>query len=340
MPQSDRRLMAYSAAGIFAGATFLGLFESLIGGGETTSVVPGILALVLAVLTVAFGPRLPREGLLVLGPLGAAIIAFALATTRGYGDGALLYAWPVVWTACFFGTRGTAFVVVWIGLVHGLALIALPPGMGNVDRWLDVVVSVAVVACVVRLLAARNERLVSALTAEARVDALTGLLNRRGFDERFAAELARAERDGDPVGIVALDLDRFKCINDLHGHEIGDRVLAWLGSVLTEAVRGVDLAARIGGEEFVIVLARSDLDATAAVAERVRRAVAEPDVRGRRRFGVAGELAVSISAGVVASHAPLDGDRLLDEADRALYAAKRDGRNRVVVAGAELVGAP
>ncbi len=101
----------------------------------------------------------------------------AISSTTGYTDAAVLYMWPAVWTAFFFGTWGTVFIIGWVGAVHGLALIALPPEMSNVDRWIDVVVAVLVVACVVRTLAARNERLVANLQAEARVDPLTGLLN-------------------------------------------------------------------------------------------------------------------------------------------------------------------
>jgi len=338
--RDDRRLMSYSAAGIYGGATFLGLVEGVVPGGPTTSPVPGVVALAMVVLSIALAPRLPRAPLVLLGFFGAAVIAFALATTRGYGDGALLYAWPVLWTAWFFGNRATALLVAWIGLVHGLAILAMPAAQANADRWIDVVVSVAVVACVVRLLVARNDRLVGRLNVEARVDPLTGLLNRRGFDERLAVELARAERGGDPIGIVAFDLDHFKDVNDRHGHDVGDRVLTWLGAVLTEHLRGVDLAARVGGEEFVIVLVRSDAAASAAIAERVRRAVAEPELAARGRFGVDPRLAVTISAGVSSGVPPMHAQRLLDRADQALYAAKRGGRDRVVVDGAPSPGVP
>jgi len=330
----DRRLISYSAAGISGGAAFLGVVEGLIPGGQTTSIAPGIGALVMIGVSVLLGPRVPRPWLLVLGFLGAALIALALATTRAYGDGALLYAWPVLWTAGFFGNRATVLVVLWIGLVHGLALIALPDGQASVDRWLDVVVSISVIAAVVRMLAARNARLVARLSTEARIDPLTGLLNRRGFDERLRVELARAERDATPLGVVAFDLDHFKRVNDVHGHETGDRVLSWRGAVLTEHVRGVDLAARIGGEEFAIVLVRSDAAEAAEVADRVRRAIATPDLVARGRFGIAQGLALTISAGVVGTSAPFDGPRLMEDADRALYAAKRGGRDRVVVAPA------
>ena len=89
------------------------------------------------------------------------------------------------------------------------------------------------------------------------------------------AEVSRAARDGAPLGAVAFDLDHFKRVNDEHGHEIGDRVLSWFGALLTEQARGVDVAARVGGEEFVVLLPGADADAARTFAERVRLAVCE-----------------------------------------------------------------
>ena len=146
--------------------------------------------------------------------------------------------------------------------------------MGNVDRWVDVTVSVAVVGAVVRALSERSDRLVARLVAEARADTLTGLLNRRGFEERLAAEVARATRERTSLALVSLDLDHFKRVNDEQGHEAGDRALAMVGAVIADHVRGADLAARWGGEEFVVVLPGADAPAARAFAERVRAAVA------------------------------------------------------------------
>ena len=237
--------------------------------------------------------------------------------------------WPAVWMAFFFGNWGTAFIVGWIGAVHGAVLLSLPAEQSNIDRWVDVVVAVLVVALVVRSLAARNERLVARLEDEARVDPLTGLLNRRGLEERMEAELSRAAREGAPLGAVAFDLDHFKRVNDEHGHEIGDRVLVWLGVLLKEEARGVDVAARVGGEEFVVLLPRADEEAGWVFAERVRRAVeAGGQASGRGRSGLSEALELTVSAGVASANPPVDGHALLAEADQALYAAKRRGRNR------------
>jgi diguanylate cyclase (GGDEF)-like protein len=333
MTQDDpRQTMALSAAAIFTGAAFVSLFESALPGGEEFSILPGIAALTLSAVTLLAGPRLPRTLLGLLGPLGAALIGYALATTPGYTDAAVLYMWPALWMAFFFGTRGTLSIVAWIGVVHGAVLLSLPPETRDLDRWIDVVVAVLVVALVVRALAARNERLLARLTAEARVDPLTSLLNRRGLEERMEEEVSRASRDRGSLGVAVFDLDHFKHVNDEHGHEIGDRVLAWFGSLLAEQVRGVDVAARVGGEEFLVLLPRADASAAYAIAERVRGAVQTTGSQSSRlRYGVPSTLRLTISAGVSSGAAPTDVRGLIEAADRAMYSAKRTGRDRTVV---------
>jgi diguanylate cyclase (GGDEF)-like protein len=230
--------------------------------------------------------------------------------------------WPAVWTAYFFGTRGAVFIVAWIGVVHGVALLTMPPEQASVERWMDVEVAVALVVVVVRALAIRQERLIAQLAQEARVDPLTGLLNRRGFDERLALELARAARDRTWLTVVRFDIDRFKQVNDSYGHDTGDQVLAWLGGAVSEHIRGVDAAARVGGDELVVVLPRADAQAGQSLAERIRALVADGGPDG---------IAVSVSAGVASALAPQSSREILEEADRALYRAKATGRDRIVV---------
>src|SRR5262245_42197842 len=128
--RTDRRLMAYSAAGIYGGAAFLGVFEQLIPGGPQAALAPGLAAVVIAVVLGAAGPRLPRIVFPVLGPMGVVLIGVALATSPGPGDGAVLYMWPVLWMAFFFGRRGAIAVVGCIGVCHALVLMSLPGSEG------------------------------------------------------------------------------------------------------------------------------------------------------------------------------------------------------------------
>jgi diguanylate cyclase (GGDEF)-like protein len=314
--------MAYSAAGMYGGAAFVGTVEGLLPGGERFSPVPSLIALVVVTGLVLWGRRLPMPALAALGPIGAALIGVAIATTNGHGDGAALYAWPVLWQSYFFGRRGTVMIIAWVGIVHALALLSLPPGTGYVDRWLDVMVSVTVVGGVIDLLSARNDRLLDRLAGEARIDGLTGLLNRRGFIEAAKKELAQARRSGTPLGFVSFDIDHFKAINDEFGHDTGDRVLARLGQIFPEQTREGDLVGRMGGEEFVALLVDSGVDQALEYAERMRAAFA---------VEAPGLPLATLSAGVTAAAGAVELQPHLQLADAALYAAKRAGRNQAVV---------
>jgi len=315
--------MVLTASLMFGGATLVELVESLVPGGQTFSLAPGFGALAFVGLLVFFGSRLPTWVLGALGPIGVAMIAYALETTKGAGDGAVLYMWPVLWQAHFFGRRGTALIVLSVGVAHGIALLAMPAGSANLDRWIDVMSSVTVVGVVVELLSARSHSLLQAISAEARVDELTGLLNRRGFDERAGLAMARSHRETTPLGVAAFDLDHFKHVNDEFGHKAGDRVLSRFADCLRAELRPTDVAARVGGEEFVVLLPGADLDETCAFTERVRQTL-----RSEAQEQVLPQ--VTVSAGATASAAPDDMEDLLKRADVALYAAKARGRNRTV----------
>jgi hypothetical protein len=162
-------------------------------------------------------------------------------TTPGPSDAAVTYALPVLWTTLFFGRRGAIVVVGCVGLAQAIALLALPSWSAYPGRWVDVMVTVTGAALVVELLGRRNQALMRRLAGEARTDALTGLLNRRGFDERAATALAHAGRDATPIALVAFDIDHFKSVNDKWGHAAGDQVLARLGELLKAHARDVDV---------------------------------------------------------------------------------------------------
>jgi diguanylate cyclase (GGDEF)-like protein len=160
-------------------------------------------------------------------------------------------------------------------------------------------------------------------------DELTGLLNRRRFDSLLAEEAERARRFERPLSLVLVDLDHFKKINDEHGHPAGDGVLRALAGVLRAGARSIDRVARIGGEEFALLLMETPHDAALATAQRLVESVRS----ARLAVPDAGDLAITISAGVatIPTHA-IDGIALVRLADQALYAAKRAGRDRVASA--------
>ena len=160
-------------------------------------------------------------------------------------------------------------------------------------------------------------------------DALTGLLNRRAFDTLLTGEIDRARRLGHPLTLVLLDLDHFKTINDTHGHPAGDAVLAASAQLLESEVRSIDRVARIGGEEFAVLLMETAEGDGLAVAQRLVEAMRSRPVTVAD--GVT--LAVTVSAGVAALSAQGGAEAgLTASADKALYAAKRGGRDRAVLA--------
>jgi two-component system, cell cycle response regulator len=172
-------------------------------------------------------------------------------------------------------------------------------------------------------LSARSETLEHA----ALTDALTGMQNRRYFDDALKEYLEEFRRIEKPIGLIVLDLDHFKTVNDTHGHDVGDEVLRQVSGCLKNFTRYHDIAARIGGEEFAVVAPNMDLEGLNKFAERIRRAVAELVIQsGNVRLKVTTSIGVAAWDGIEAP------DNFYRRADRMLYQAKRQGRNRVCAA--------
>ncbi|MDQ8045277.1 MAG: diguanylate cyclase [Solirubrobacteraceae bacterium] len=260
--------------------------------------------------------------LLLLG-----IIAF------GYGPAyiALFYfAWPAL-TSSHFGSardyaRTMAEIVVGLPIALAVSDVAVP-----VLAYGGVLAASGVSSLVVRAIVVQALQLFDELEYIASRDALTGLLNRRAATTALQEAVARAHRQNTDLSIVTFDIDHFKRINDSLGHPAGDAALCRFAEVLTNSCSGTDVAARLGGEEFLVVLLRSDESGARAFAERFSEAL---------DFTTANDPApLSVSAGVVAlDDVHPDADSLLVAADRALYAAKRSGRHRVIAASDAGVG--
>jgi len=173
-------------------------------------------------------------------------------------------------------------------------------------------------------IAINNSKAYSSALREAIHDDLTGLHNRKYFNERLLDEVDRAKRYGSKISLLICDIDHFKNINDSYGHPVGDEVLKWIGTIFRNKLRKTDTVARYGGEEFAIILLDTEKDKAFEIAENLRHTIAESFFPGD------GDIHVNISIGI--SSFGVDANTfegLLNTADRALYQAKSQGRNKV-----------
>ena len=286
----------------------------------------GTSAMASAVVMFLFAARLPDRLMSCVLVFGTLLVTFGVIGTR---DTTAVYALFYVWVgfeAFFFLPRRHAVAhMVFVAVAYAAALsVAGGPAPDAAARWLMTLGTVVIVGVLAGALHDRAERLIDRLADAARTDALTGLLNRRGFQERIETELARAQRSGRPVTVVVGDLDHFKSINDRFGHQVGDQTLQRFGAVAGTVKRRIDDLARIGGEEFALVLPDTDEHGGFLVAERLRRAV--------RDDGLTDDAPVTVSFGVASCprHAA-SSEGLLHCADQALYLAKQLGRDRSVM---------
>ena len=163
---------------------------------------------------------------------------------------------------------------------------------------------------------------------ESLTDALTGIANRKCFDNRLLDSISRAEETDQPLSLLMVDIDHFKRFNDTYGHQMGDQVLKLIGAILKQAVRGRDTPARYGGEEFAVILPKTALQEAITLADQIRRTVAKRRVT---RKSTGEKLCqITLSLGVAQYRHGEQAVELLLRADEALYAAKRGGRNRVI----------
>lgn len=244
------------------------------------------------------------------------------------------YVWPAFFIGYFFKPRGMAALLALMIAAYTAVLVAIDPRDTEFGvlfaRWIVTVTVITLSALALHQLRRAIDRLRRRLEEAARTDSLTMLLNRRGFDERFDLEVERSKRTGDPFALVVGDLDDFKQLNDREGHPAGDEALAVVGQTLSMGSRAVDTVARIGGEEFGLLLPAAGAVGAVEAAERLGGDVSR----------ACNEQSLTISFGV--AQYPRDGDTrlaLVDAADRALYEAKRQGGDRTVVCTEEIAPA-
>ena len=267
-----------------------------------------------------------------------ALVGTALSTTAAYGWGSesaygpLPYVWVTLYVFYFFSRPAALVHLALMAGGYALALVEESPTENPLDGWVATVATLLVTGYLISVVRDWFAHLITRLSDAAHRDPLTDLLNRRGFQEVFDVELERARRAGQPLSLIVGDIDRFKRVNDAHGHAAGDAVLRRVADAIRGAKRGFDRAARVGGEEFAVLAPDCDEHGAYMLAERIRAAVHEALVDKE-------DAPLTISFGI--STHPLHGqsaDGLLRTADQALYAAKRLGRNRSVISSAEVPG--
>jgi diguanylate cyclase (GGDEF)-like protein/putative nucleotidyltransferase with HDIG domain len=325
----DVRLMGRALASLFCAGASLALLTVILPHSSRANVA-GLLIIV-GIAYVVSGLLAWRAGALSVGALQVALAwGSTLITGVAYLSGqapsplVFFYLWIALYSAYFFGRRQAGFQIVYVGVAYGALLIAAPPHTAAPAWWVVGMGTLVVAAILIATMRARSEQLIEQLYEAARTDPLTGLLNRRGFRELLDLELERARRGLTSMTLVVGDIDHFKEVNDRLGHPTGDGVLRRVGAMLQEGVRRIDGVARVGGEEFGLVL--SGLGATDAfvIAERLRCALAD---------AFAGEtVPVTISFGIASypEHGETAGS-LLRASDESLYAAKQAGRDRTVI---------
>jgi diguanylate cyclase (GGDEF)-like protein len=212
-------------------------------------------------------------------------------------------------------------------LIYPLLVLFMSLRIARERLWLAaLVVLFSFVTSSARMLVTQNRLLLAkdALRREAARDSLTGLWNRKAILSTLERELLRAEREGESIGLIMIDVDHFKAINDSRGHAAGDACLRIIASGIAAMVRPYDSVGRYGGEEFLIVAPGCGLAETWELAERVRVHVA-----GCSIMAGGSDVNVSLSLGVATGNAAGDMEKLLQSADAAMYQAKHAGRNRV-----------
>ena len=326
---ADGAVMARALAGLFAAGATLALLTVLLPHSPRLEAV-GLLAIcanayMVAGLLLWQAGRASTRALEIALAWGATLIT-GVAYFSGESPSPLVffYLWIFLYSSYFFTRIGTVVQIAYVGVVYGALLIERPPEAGVPSWWIVGMGTLVVAAILVVAMRVRVEQLIERLYDAARTDPLTQLLNRRGFRELLDLELERSRRGESRAAIGVGDLDRFKAVNDRGGHPAGDAVLQRVARVLLEGKRKIDTVARVGGEEFALILPDTDEEGALVVTERLRTAMQEQ---------FAGDpVPITVSFGI-ALH-PRHGETasaLLRAADEALYGAKDAGRNRTLV---------
>ena len=317
--------MSLSTAALFGAAALITTVGLVLPHAPEVDVA-GLIVLV-AVAAVVAGAllwrreRIPASAYPLVAVVGTLLVSLGLYS-NGERDGGpvgsdeMFYLWVVLWAAYYFSRRVLAVQVAIVLAAYTVTLVAIHPGDAGMSRWVSLSGLIVGAALVVRLLSERGERLLAELRLAALTDPLTNLPNRRALEAAFGRETDQHARAGRPFALLVLDIDRFKQLNDRQGHKAGDRALVEVADLLRAQVRETDTAARIGGDEFALLLSDTDGSTAAQALGRLERSMHDH----ARIEGWPGAASVGLSV------AGIDGttmDELMRHADMRLYAAKR-----------------
>jgi len=328
---SQRELAAALIGAIALAGSLFGFATYALPHPEGTNfVAPSIgfaAAIVYGAVVLARRREVSWTTIAVGAALGSVVVTVAMISVPGRtGAYASFYVWIGIF-AFYFLRPGVALAqVAWIGVLYAAAVaVDAPPGA--VELWINGVMTTLGVGLLVLALRTRISGLIESLERSARTDELTELPNRRAYDEQIGRQLAGARRSGLPVSLLLIDLDNFKEVNDSGGHLAGDGALRTAADVIRSQVRPSDWPARIGGDEFAVILAGASEEDALRVGARVCARIEE-------RFAHAA-VALTASGGVAETRgAALDAETLARDADRALYGSKRLGGGRALAASA------
>jgi diguanylate cyclase (GGDEF)-like protein len=317
-----------AVVGGFVTVLIIAINPSYTRGHDTLILATCAFAIATGLPMVILPHRTPNWLVHAMPLVDTGLIALCTWVARTPTDGTeLIMIWPVLFASYYLGSRdGWLNVGAVVVSYTPTALVVL--GRDGITPAVYMGGTTALATLIVTALRRQIAHLIDALQREARTDGLTGLLNRRAWDEAFRRELAQRERQGRSLALLIVDVDHFKRINDTLGHPVGDVALRNVAALLQTQIRAADILGRIGGEEFAIVLVDCDADRAVDRAEQIR-ALVEDGSRNWPDVGMA--VTVSIGTAAIPEHTT-DGAQLMTLADHALYAAKTGGRNTVRVA--------
>ncbi len=299
-------------------------------GSESLILIVGSIATTGGLILLLGRPYVSENGLSAIALFGTVMITVAThegGPDAGTADNEILFLWISLYAFYFLSLPHALGQVAVIAVAYAW-LLASQDVLAEeaATRWLVTMTSLIVAGLVVSQLRSSIYRRVDELAERASVDSLTGLMNRDSLDERFAAERARADSEGTPVSVLAVDIDGFKALNDAFGHPFGDRVLQEVAAAIKHWTRRLDAVARLGGDELGVLLPGAAPGDALSVAESIRQAIAGSNGPKNVRL--------TVSVGVATAEAPIPSfGELWQAADAAMYEAKRSGGDQVRAVG-------